>query len=362
MKHKLLYTTILLSFAIVACNNDEILEIPISEGAILDIEVGGPTQPNQVYVDFSTDMQTAVHKSIWDIAFYSGSEFVVILNSATEVMAQNLQKSDWAQVEESDYEGFKEQMNVDAIFSNLFSPPPYPDWFAESSNWIDSPDGDLNNTAIEKISTTEDVNNIYFINRGQTPERIPRGEYLVRVVRSGNGYKIEFKIPGSAEMQTTEIAKDENFNLVYFNFDNGIVTSEPKKDLWDIAFTTYMEKLDVGGGIFIPYRFQDYVIQNRTNAKVAVREIEESESVFDAYERFTLDDTNSLVFNNDLNNIGSTWRSVASPTPGSVTGVKDDRFYIVEDSSGNFYKLLFTQMLNNEGERGFPQITYELLK
>lgn len=344
--------------AFTACNtNNDPVVIPASPGATIDARVGGPDQPNQVYVDLSSEVQTAIRRSAWDLGFYTGSDAKVILNAAAEVMARQIPKSDFADIVPEDYEGFSTQTTVDAVFSNLFGPPPYPDWFMESASWIDSPDGNLSETAINLSS-----GNIYYINRGFTPEQTPRGEYLVKITSSGNTYSIQYVVPGETNVATSTINKNETHNYTYFDFDSGEVTIAPAKDSWDIAFTTYMEKLDVGGGTLIPYRYQDYVIQNRSGIETGVVEIGENDNILERFETFTLDDAANVFFSTAVNSIGSSWRTVASPTPGSITGVKEDRFYIVKDNQGNKYKLLFTQLLNSSGERGHPQISYELLQ
>jgi hypothetical protein len=45
-------------------------------------------------------------------------------------------------------------------------------------------------------------------------------------------------------------------------------------------------------------------------------------------------------------------------------GVKTDRFYVLKDSYGNYYKLRFTKFgTGTDGtERGRPEIEYALLK
>ncbi|MEQ8413220.1 MAG: HmuY family protein [Imperialibacter sp.] len=44
----------------------------------------------------------------------------------------------------------------------------------------------------------------------------------------------------------------------------------------------------------------------------------------------------------------------------NLYGVYEDRFYIIKDASGNYYKLKFTALMQT-GERGKPQIASELL-
>ena len=348
-----------------ACNSDEEpFEVPVSDGAVLDIRVGGPSQPNHVCIDLSTDTQVSVNRASWDLGFYTGSEFSVILNASAEVMAQSLDKSSFSEITIEDYEGLAQLMTVDAIFSNLFGPPPYPDWMSESSEWIDDPEGSLNKTAIEEVQSEESANNIYLINRGFSNDGESRGDaLLLKVTRNGSGYTVQYQVPGSSNIESTDIAKVETHNFVFFDFDTGVVDVEPEKDSWDIAFTNHMEILDAGLGTFIPYSVQDYVVQNRNGVMVAEVEIGEEWDLLTMYEGFSLADVNAIVFDDKLNTIGRSWRTVAIPQdPTSVTGVREDGFYVVKDASGNQYKLLFTGMLNSTGERGYPQITYELLK
>ena len=75
-----------------------------------------------------------------------------------------------------------------------------------------------------------------------------------------------------------------------------------------------------------------------------------------SYNEFSLDDVkeSQLVYD-DRTVIGSGWRNTF---PASL---KSDRYYIIKDTDGNFYKLKFTALLNEQGERGYPQIVYDLL-
>jgi hypothetical protein len=364
MKTINLLLTALAVILFTACNNDDdIIKIPASEGAVLEVGVGGPTQPNYVCIDLSTDTQSSVNRGVWDLGFYNGDKFSVTLNASAEVMARSLSKSSFDEITPEDYEGLSEQMTVDAIFSNLFGPPPYPEWMAESAEWIDDPEGDLNKTAIAPIDADNNENEIYLLNRGFSPDETSRGDaLLVKVTRNGSGYTLEFQVPGSDNIESVSIEKNATHNFVFYNFDTGVVEAEPEKHIWDIAFTNHMEELDVGGGTIIPYTFQDYVVQNRNGVTISEIELEDGTDLFEAYEAFTLGDVASAEFDDRINTIGGTWRTVASPTPGTVTGVREDGFYVVKDAAGNQYKLLFTGMLSDTGERGFPEITYELLK
>ncbi len=66
-----------------------------------------------------------------------------------------------------------------------------------------------------------------------------------------------------------------------------------------------------------------------------------------------------LTFGSSQVNIGSSWRSGGGP--GSSPAVRADRFYVVKDADGNYYKVKFTALTTN-GERGKPQLQYALVK
>ncbi len=59
------------------------------------------------------------------------------------------------------------------------------------------------------------------------------------------------------------------------------------------------------------------------------------------------------------NIIGRGW---ADPISGPVAVVKDNRFFVIKDAAGNYYKLRFNAVVNDSGERGNPEFEYELLQ
>jgi hypothetical protein len=108
--------------------------------------------------------------------------------------------------------------------------------------------------------------------------------------------------------------------------------------------------------------FSDYVIQNRENVLVAENVLADGTDLVQAYDDFTKADALALSFSSQVNTIAAGWRTVASPTPGSVTAVKSDRFYVVQDGAGTLFKLAFTKMVSETGERGFPAVQFTELK
>ncbi|MFB1041230.1 MAG: HmuY family protein, partial [Polaribacter sp.] len=51
-------------------------------GGVFYPTIGGPNEPNQVYVDLSSNKETVVRRDAWDLGFYGGEEFRVTINGS----------------------------------------------------------------------------------------------------------------------------------------------------------------------------------------------------------------------------------------------------------------------------------------
>ena len=357
--HNLLIVIILVTFATTACEDNDKFISPSVDGLTMDIEVGGPSQPNQAFVNLHTGTQIKKARNDWDLGFYSGGEFRVVINGTSKALVKKLDKKDLTLVTSEDTVGLGAMLSYDAIFNAVVSQPP-PAWVSESVNWVDDPAGNISLTAIDEISVSDESNNVYIINRGENPDGTPRGWMKFRVLQESGSYVVQFALIASTSFNSLAVPKNANFNFNYFNFDNDIIEVEPGKSDWDISFTTYFEILNFG--VNFPYHVKDFVLLNRNEVDVSEIVISTDQTLEMVYEDFTREDVNTLTFSSEIISIGSKWRTVASPTPGSVTAVKSDRFYIIRNGNGNYFKLIFTAMLNSSGERGYPQIKYQLLQ
>jgi len=313
----------------------------LSAGATMEISGGGATYGNKVFIDLSANRQTAVNRTAWDLGFAMGEDFRLIVNSSTTMMARAIDKNDLTSVTAADTVGFKNEMSVSA-----FNP--------EATNWIDDPSGDINSTAIAAISATATENKVYIINRGSgvgapAPER---GWKKVRIVRNdAGGYTLQHADIASATFSEIQVSKDNAYQFTYIHFEDGAVNVEPAKAKWDIAWTYFTNTLNNGGSI-IPYAYQDIVLQNVSTvqtAKVLTSAV--------AYAAFAEDDLASLTFTSNQLGIGADWRRT-SPSPAVVY---EDRFYVIKDADGNYYKLKFNA-ITNDGVRGTPQVEFALVK
>jgi hypothetical protein len=70
-------------------NNNATPVLQPSVGAVLQPLVGGSTQPNQVFVDLSTENTQQINRGSWDLGFYSGTEFRVVINGSVQMAVKN---------------------------------------------------------------------------------------------------------------------------------------------------------------------------------------------------------------------------------------------------------------------------------
>lgn len=345
--------------AVTACSKDEdpIVTVPASDGSTLTLKglIGseaGASAGNSVFVDFSTDKQTAAARASWDLGFYSGTDFRVIINHSTGAAAIALDKTDLNAVTAADTvalattatltlgQGAGDFPNIDPVEG---TPAPY-----------------LAGTVIKTISATDADNKVYIINRGVAGLTGPRGWQKIRVIRSGNGYALQYAKITETTFKTLTVAKDAAYNFKYVSFVTGAVAVEPEKAAWDIEWSLSTFKASTGSS-FIPYTFSDFVLINFVGGVTAAEVIYSGTAATStvAYADFKETNLAGITFLGTREVIAGNWRV----TSGTPIGVKTDRFYLIKDGAGNIYKLKFISFHpSDSGVRGNPAIEYKLVK
>jgi len=326
-----------------------------SLGNALSPEVGGPLEPNQVYIDLSSGTMTTVLRNSWDLGFYSGTDFRVVLNSSVKMAAKQLETTniDEAQVED-------ESMII-GQGSGIGSQ-------------IDDASGDILKTTIAEVSATEANNKVYLLYMGNKPaETAPvlgkegsvtgpiRGWKKIRVLRSGNDYKIQYADISATTHKEVVISKTAAYNFTFFSLlDDKTVSVEPQKTQWDLNFTTFTNIIPGGN---TPYFYPDFVLNNLKGG-AQTYQVLVSETI--TYDNFKLANVETAKFTADQRNIGSNWRGTSATAPNGdiVTQfvLRTDRFFVVRDPAGNVYKLKFTGGAQIDLERGHPVFQYAILK
>ena len=343
-----IFAVMLLAGLCASCRKDvdPIIIIQPSSGSQLELNglagnEAGSGAANSVYVDFSTDKPTSVARAGWDVGFYSGGDFRVIINNTTSAACKVLAKNDLAQVTAADTAGL-------VLSFNQFAPS------AAEFSLIDDPSGDISKTQIPAVSSTDADNRVIILNRGIGGGIGARAWKKVRILRAGSGYTLQYANITDPAYKTVIISKDAAYNFRFVTLDDGSpVNVEPRKEAWDMVWTYSVYKTSFGAGD-VPYSFSDLVFLNRMAGTRAAEVLTSTVS----YDNFKESSLSAVTFSTDRDVIGSKWRV----TTGTV-GVKTDRFYVVKDAAGNVYKLKFLSFSTQDGgTRGKPVIKYELVK
>lgn len=336
-----------LAVTFTACKKDSepVVVVPPSDGSTLTLNglIGaeaGTSAGNSVYVDFSKDSQTAVDRDSWDLGFYMGADFKVILNSTNGASAILVNKTDLNAVTAADFDPNALKVGQGG------------------GNFTIIDDGReaniLNKTAIATVSATDADNKVYIINRKGGSNTVLATEelYKIRIIRKGTGYTLQYAKVGATMFSSLEIAKNNVTNFQFASLVRGSTTVvEPAKADWDLVWGYSMYFTGT-----TPYGFSDLVfINNLGGASAASVTV----TATTTYATFTEANLSSVTFDTKRDAIGSTWRN----TTGAAIGVKTDVFYVIKDGSGNVYKLKFNSFISNDGgTRGKPVIEYKLIK
>lgn len=334
--------------------------IPPIEGATIAANVGGATHPHQVWIDLSENSQTFTQRHDWDLAFYNGEQFRVLINSSIMMAVGKVDN----------------QFNIDEVnsqsVSHLKSKIQVGN-FQPNEQYIDHPSGNFlaHISGIAEISKNDNQNPVYLLNMGRelyigntSPGRVfvggaERGWMKIRILKTGSHYKIQFAELDSNTHDEFIIEKNKTHHFNFFSLkQKKLVNIQPPKTKWDLCFTVLTNTVKAGEH-YTSYTFSDMVLTNILD-KVKAYEVKtqngQGETAYKAFKKTNIDE--SLFITNDQRTIGSNWRTTTGPKGAEVFS---DRFYILKDSDGFYFKLRFLKMLNNDGYRGFPEFEYEPL-
>lgn len=316
-------------------------------------KIGGPNQQFQVYYDLSSGEFKSVLRDSWDLGFYSGEKFRVILNSSIYMAARAFETSNI------------DEITKDNIPQNWFTEVAVGTFDSANEEYIDAPSGDIDKTAIQEIVVNPDDNKVYLINLGfevgKTTPNVgsvavagdPRGWKKIKITRKDNGYLLQYAELDDTTHNEIFIPKTPEFNFNHFSFNtNQILQVQPLKNEWDLCFTVFTNLVTNNAGESSgSYGFSDFVSNNLlANAKAFM--IKGNDEDFENYVLNESEAETKLL--NDQRAIGSRWRSV-------FNGVYPNKFFILKDPEGNWYKIKFLAFKNENGERGYPKFKYKLL-
>ena len=244
-----------------------------------------------------------------------------------------------------------------------------------SNGYCDNPTGVLEGagggigTAIAEVSATDSENKVYLVNLGYAVSTTSpsagsvsidgeaRGWKKVRFLRNGNGYKIQYADLESVTFIEKTVTKNPDFNFTFFSMTSGTtVAVEPQKTKWDLCFTTFTNYVNFGTEV--TYGYSDFITTNMKGGTKAYQVLT-SEFTYDTFTKTNIVEASFTTSATDQRIIGSNWRNGGGPS--TLPSVKTDRFYVIKDVNGNYYKVKFLAMTNDAGVRGNPTIQYAIL-
>lgn len=350
---KILAATIITAIGFTSCKKDKdpIIIVPPSTGSQVEFNglVGsesGSAAGNAVYLDLSTNQMTGVARANWDLGFYCGSDFRVILNNTSSAGAKVLTQNDLASVGATDTIGL-------TLSVNQVNPLP------ADMVYFDEIGGSITGTVIPEVSATDANNKVIIINRGTGGSIAARPWMKIRVLRNaGGGYTVQYARITSTTYQTIQIAKESDFHFKFLSFDNGIISGQPEKAKWDLVWNYSVYQTNFGAGL-VPYNFSDLIAVNHlSNVQVKEKIYADATTAAAAYTAFNKDSVNATTLVSGRWTIGSSWRSTQP-----ATGARLDRFYLIKDAQGNYYKFKCLSMGvgTDGGTRGRPRFQYDLI-
>jgi len=336
-------------------DSDPVIVIPPSSGAQVQFNglagtEAGSTAGNTVYLDLSGDKTTAINRFSWDLGFFSGPDFRVVLNNTTSAGVKVLTKHDLNAVGAADTIGL-------TLAVSQTNPTP------DDLLFFDDINGDITKTAIPAVSATDAENKVIILNRGTggLTGNLPaaRPWIKLRVLRgSTGGYVLQYAGIQETTFKTLQISKNSDYQFTLASFEDGVVNGLPEKDKWDINWGYSVFQTDFGGGM-VPYNFSDLISVNHlAGVTSATKKYADAATAAAAFTAFNKDSVAKITLVAGRWNIGSSWRSTQP-----ATGANLDRFYVIKDPAGNYYKFRCLAMgVSDGGTRGKPEFKYELIK
>lgn len=350
---KILIATIATA-AFTACkkDTDPILVKPTSAGSDIRLNGIAGSEPgsaaaNSVFLDMSGAKQTPVLRSGWDLGFYCGSDFRVTLNNFSVAGAKVLTQNNLAAVGAADTIGL-------TLTTSQFNPLP------SDLAYFDDIAGDITKTVIPAVSANDADNKVIILNRGTGGSIAARAWIKLRVLRNvAGGYTLQYAGIKDATFKIIQVPKDPAYHFKFISFENGIVDVQPQKSDWDIVWSYGLFQSNFGAGLS-PYNFSDMIsINHLSGVTVATKTYANATIALAAYNAFNKDSIVNTAPSTDRWAIGSSWRSTQP-----ATGARTDRFYIIKDPEGNYYKFRCVAMGvgADGGVRGKPDFNYALIK
>ncbi|MBX2972255.1 MAG: HmuY family protein [Flavobacteriales bacterium] len=274
----------------------------------------GTGYQDQLWLDIATGtVQNSNPFVAWDLAFESDPDgWRIRLNGAKKMLAFNMGAVDISQPHDTTGLG--------------------------QYGMIDAPSGDPDSTAIGDWRGTQDV---YMIDLGLNHLGQSQGRRKMRFTEVTAGhFTFEVARLDGSQLTTVTVPKDPTRLSTCYKVDAGVVPIEPARGEWDLVVTKYTHQFY---DPYMPYLVTGVLSAN--GVRVAVVPGAELQDV-------TLADTLAHPFSTARDAIGYDWKYYSFESSSYI--VDRTRVYIVQDASGDFFKLRFVDFYSEQGRAGCP--------
>jgi hypothetical protein len=273
---------------------------------------------SDVYYDLSSQTQTPVSRTTWDIGLTTdgrGASVIINENAGVELYLYSTDTSDWSSIDTNGF-AFDNIYNSETTwnagaFANQGTTHPDYGWGMYDMNSHDingnrlfivkTKDGDYLKVVIDKMSAA--------------------GLYTFRTAKL-DGSDLE----SYSYSKTQAESKDKNFALLNLTSGDFVYTNPNTKD-WDILFTKYITFVQAGPNS----RYQPVGgVKINAGCEVAQRDNVSP----------TDNDTSSLTWTTDITEIGWDWKTFDLQT--SSYSMVAGRTYFVRTANGSVHKIWFT--------------------
>lgn len=321
-KNKILVLSLVSMLFFLACEKPEIPILPFDRGDIVTSEVSmGTDYMYQIYFDLETNTVVRINsKSDWDISYECSAVQRLYINTSKFMFVWNTGQSEFSAV--TDTAGF----------------------FMNSKTDVSS--GNTDSTGFGEL----EVNTVYMIDRGKSELGLALG-FLKFMITNIDTESVEFTYSelDGGEVYSGVIEKNALYNTHAYSFNtHEPVFIEPEKTKYDLVFTQYTYQFTDPP---IPYLVTG-VLMNKFNTK-AILFTEKS------FTEITLADTALVELSAQTDVIGYNWKYYDFDAAQFL--VDETMNYIIQTSTGLYYKLHFIDFYSQEGEKGNPVFEFQLL-
>ena len=316
---------------LVSCEPDE---LPVdSKGLITTAQIDiGEDYCYQKY--YNIDENIVVGENLitaWDLAFHNTNN-IIMLNSSKKMRVINI-----------------DNLNIDdpaSLFPNKI--------LEVDTTYYDNPNGEVESLAFNN-GQDELFKGYFLIDKGydcNTSNNQHLGYVVINIIDyDENKYFIQIAEDNFTVFQNFEILKRKTDDYSYFSFiTNDIVNI--RNFSWDLCFSQYTEfnvpapnNSDLKG----IYRVRGFL----QNSHVSVA-VDNNNSFSD----ITINMIDDYQFSFNQNAIGYNWKYYNNDTQ---TYSIDSPVYLIKTSDNDYYKLLFLDYYNDNGEKGAPLFQIEKL-